>query len=73
MLDALVRTSADAPGRAPGARADRGQAGEVPRNAALHTARTARADKVYTGVLYEALDVPRSTRPHAAARRAGWR
>jgi len=33
-------------------------AAEVDRNAALRTASTTRADRVYTGVLYEALDLP---------------
>jgi len=57
MLDALVRTSAEHPDALRVLGLTGGQAGEVPRNAALHTARTARADKVYSGVLYEALDV----------------
>ena len=57
MLDALVRTSAEHPDALRVLGLTVGQAGEVPRNAALHTARTARADKVYSGVLYEALDV----------------
>lgn len=34
------------------------QADEVGRNARLRTAPTARADRVYSGVLYEALDLP---------------
>ena len=34
------------------------QAGEVERDAALETAPTARADRIYTGVLYDALDLP---------------
>ncbi len=37
------------------------QAGEVDRNSALRTAATARADHVYSGVLYEALDLPSLT------------
>ena len=57
MLDALVRTSAEHPDALRVLGLAVGQADEVPRNAALHTARTARADKVYSGVLYEALDV----------------
>jgi hypothetical protein len=44
------------------------QSGEVARNAALVTAPTARADKVYAGVLYEALDL--ATLDAAAKRRA---
>jgi cytoplasmic iron level regulating protein YaaA (DUF328/UPF0246 family) len=43
----------------------------VGRNAALPTAPTARADRVYTGVLYDALDV--ATLSPAARRRAGRR
>ncbi len=44
------------------------QADEVLRNAALRTAPTARADEVYSGVLYEALDL--ATLDAAARRRA---
>jgi cytoplasmic iron level regulating protein YaaA (DUF328/UPF0246 family) len=44
------------------------QSDEVLRNAELATAPTARADQVYTGVLYEALDLP--TLDSAARRRA---
>lgn len=44
------------------------QAEEVARNARLSTASTARADRVYAGVLYEALDLP--TLPSGARRRA---
>lgn len=44
------------------------QLDEVRRNAALATAPTARADRVYTGVLYEALGF--ATLPAAAKRRA---
>lgn len=44
------------------------QAAEVERNAALRSAPTARADEVYSGVLYEALDLPSLT--GAARRRA---
>lgn len=47
------------------------QAEEVRRNAGLATAPTARADHVYTGVLYEALDLPTLTGP--AKRRAASR
>jgi uncharacterized protein len=43
-------------------------ADEVARNADLRTAHAARADRVYTGVLYEALDLP--TLQGAAKRRA---
>ncbi len=47
------------------------QAHEVARNAGLRTAPTARADEVYRGVLYEALDLPGldpATRRRAATR-----
>jgi cytoplasmic iron level regulating protein YaaA (DUF328/UPF0246 family) len=44
------------------------QADEVARNARLETAPTARADRVYSGVLYEALDLP--SLDGAARRRA---
>jgi cytoplasmic iron level regulating protein YaaA (DUF328/UPF0246 family) len=44
------------------------QADDVRRNAALSTARTARADAVYSGVLYEALDL--ASLDQAARRRA---
>ncbi|HEY8546908.1 MAG TPA: peroxide stress protein YaaA [Acidimicrobiales bacterium] len=47
------------------------QHGLVARNAALRTAPTARADRVYSGVLYEALDLPSLTA--GAKRRAGTR
>jgi cytoplasmic iron level regulating protein YaaA (DUF328/UPF0246 family) len=47
------------------------QQGEVAKDAGLRTAPTARADHVYSGVLYEALDLPSLT--GAAKRRAtGW-
>lgn len=45
------------------------QLGEVERNASLVNAPTARAEQVYTGVLYEALDLPSLT--GADKRRAG--
>ena len=45
-----------------------GQAAEVRRDASLTTAPTARAERIYTGVLYEALDLP--TLDTAARRRA---
>ena len=46
------------------------QLDEVRRNAGLPTARTARADAIYTGVLYDALG-PRPPSTPAARRRAG--
>jgi len=45
------------------------QADDVRRNAGLHAAPTARADAIYTGVVYEALDA--ATLDPAARRRAG--
>ncbi len=45
------------------------QTDELDRNAALRTARVARADRVYSGVLYEALDL--GSLEGAAKRRAG--
>lgn len=49
----------------------RTQESEVDRNAALRTAPTARADQVYSGVLYEALDLPSLTGP-AKRRATSW-
>ncbi|MFP5252746.1 MAG: peroxide stress protein YaaA [Actinomycetes bacterium] len=49
----------------------RTQEAEVDRNAALRTAATARADQVYSGVLYEALDLPSLTGP-ARRRATSW-
>jgi uncharacterized protein len=69
VLDALVALCAgdpDVAARTLGLGAT--QADEVGRNAALRDAPTARADAVYTGVLYEALDV--ATLDAAARRRA---
>ena len=68
LLDALVRTCAEHPEALRVLGLPPGLAAEVPRNAALLTARTARADSVYSGVLYEALDV--SSLDAAARRRA---
>ena len=58
VLDALV-TSCTSDAAAAAARLGLGptQAGEVVRNTQLHDAPTARADAVYSGVLYEALDL----------------
>lgn len=61
VLDALValcsnRTGTSDPAGTLGL--GRTQAGEVARNARLREAPTARADRVYSGVLYEALDLP---------------
>lgn len=69
VLDALVtlcRADADAAARTLGLGVT--QAGEVARNATLPAAPTARADRIYTGVLYEALDLP--SLEGAARRRA---
>jgi len=70
MLDALVSVcTTDGAGAAEALGLGPTQAGEVDRNAALRTAPTARADRVYSGVLYEALDLgslDRSARGRAA-------
>jgi cytoplasmic iron level regulating protein YaaA (DUF328/UPF0246 family) len=77
VLDALVtlcRTSADGPGEGDLTKAadvlglGKTQTDEVLRNAELRDAPTARADRVYSGVLYEALDL--ATLDAAARRRA---
>ena len=70
LLDALVTHCADDPDRAV-ATLGLGptQAGLVARNAELRQAPTARADRIYTGVLFDALDVASLT--PAAKRRAG--
>jgi uncharacterized protein len=81
VLDALVSlctsTGAGRPGSPQAPNVDkaaevlglgRTQTGEVLRNAELRTAPTARADQVYSGVLYEALEL--STLDAAARRRA---
>ncbi len=58
MLDALVSLCATEPERASVALGlGPTQAGTITRNASLATAATARADRVYSGVLYEALDL----------------
>jgi cytoplasmic iron level regulating protein YaaA (DUF328/UPF0246 family) len=49
----------------------RTRVGEVARNADLASAPAARAEKVYTGVLYEALDLPSLTGP-ARRRATSW-
>lgn len=74
MLDALVALCAD-PSEAARTTAARTlglgptQLGELDRDAGLRAAATARADRIYSGVLYDALDLP-SLDP-AARRRAG--
>jgi cytoplasmic iron level regulating protein YaaA (DUF328/UPF0246 family) len=72
VLDALVTLCADDPDKA-AATLDvpKSQVDLVTRNARLRTAPTARADQVYAGVLYEALDM--STLSSGAKRRAGRR
>ena len=72
VLDALVALCREDPG-AGAAALDLGptQRYLVERNAALPTAPTARADRVYTGVLYDALDAPSLSA--GAKRRAGRR
>jgi cytoplasmic iron level regulating protein YaaA (DUF328/UPF0246 family) len=72
VLDALVELSTGDPGKAAevlGLGAT--QADEVRRNAGLATAPTARADQVYTGVLYEALGLP-TLNGSAKRRAASW-
>jgi cytoplasmic iron level regulating protein YaaA (DUF328/UPF0246 family) len=72
VLDALVELcSGDAAAAAGTLGLGGTQAELVGRNAGLRTAPTARADRVYSGVLYDALDVP--TLSAAAKRRAGSR
>lgn len=58
LLDALVTLCRDDPdGAVRTLGLGPSQAAEVAANAALYDARTARADRIYTGVLYDALDV----------------
>ncbi|WP_460846949.1 peroxide stress protein YaaA [Nocardioides ultimimeridianus] len=72
VLDALVALCRDDPARAAEVLGlSAGQADLVDRNAALRSAPTARADRVYSGVLYDALDV--ATLSAGAKRRAGSR
>ena len=72
VLDALVDLCAGDPGTAAGVLGlGPTQADLVRRNAGLHTAATARADRVYTGVLYDHLDV--ATLSAAGRRRAAAR
>lgn len=72
VLDALVALCSGDPDRAAATLGLGGtQADLVARNAGLRTAPTARADRVYSGVLYDALDV--ATLTSAAKRRAGSR
>jgi cytoplasmic iron level regulating protein YaaA (DUF328/UPF0246 family) len=69
LLDALERLGGQSVGRAVKALGiSAGQAGEVELNAALRGAPTAPAAEVYTGVLYERLDL--AGLPAAARRRA---
>jgi cytoplasmic iron level regulating protein YaaA (DUF328/UPF0246 family) len=69
LLDALVSLcTTDAAGAATTLGLGATQVGEVARNAGVEQAPTARADRVYSGVLYEALDLPGLDR--AARRRA---
>jgi cytoplasmic iron level regulating protein YaaA (DUF328/UPF0246 family) len=72
LIDALVELCASSPERAAAALGlGAGQADLVVRNAGLLTAPTARADHVYSGVLYDALGL--STLSTAARRRAATR
>ncbi|MGY4721008.1 YaaA family protein [Naumannella huperziae] len=72
LREQVIAATVEAAGRSDAARlfgVSAGLAGEVARNAALASAPTARADRVYDGVLYRALD-PGSL-DAAARRRAG--
>ncbi len=71
VLDALVALCRTRPDAAQVLGLGPTQAGEVARNAVLPRAATARADQVYSGVLYEALDLPGLDT--ASRRRAGTR
>jgi uncharacterized protein len=72
VLDALVAVCSSDPKDAAGVLGlGPGQADLVGRNARLATSPTARADRVYTGVLYDALDA--ATLSSAARRRLGSR
>ena len=72
VLDALVGLCREDPAKALEVLGlSPGQAELVARNAALPDAPTARADRIYTGVLYDALDV--ASLSTAAKRRAGSR
>jgi cytoplasmic iron level regulating protein YaaA (DUF328/UPF0246 family) len=71
VLRALVRVSTEHPEPLRVLGLTPGQTDEVARNAGLLTARTARADKVYSGVLYDALDVD-SLDPAARRRATRW-
>ncbi len=69
VLGALIKLCEGDPSRAASVLGlTAGQSAEVQRNALLRTAPTATAEKIYTGVLYEALDV--ATLPPAALRSA---
>lgn len=72
LLDTLVSLCSDDPARAADV-LDLGptQADAVTANARLRTAPTARADTVYAGVLYDALDLP-SLEPAARRRATRW-
>jgi cytoplasmic iron level regulating protein YaaA (DUF328/UPF0246 family) len=72
VVDALVTLCCDDPDKAAATLGvPKSQLDLVARNAGLRTAPTARADQIYTGVLYEALDLPSLS--SGAKRRAGRR
>jgi uncharacterized protein len=71
LVEALVKLSADPPAARVALGLSPAQDDEIERNAALWTAPTRPALERYTGVLYEALDVPSLTRAQRA--RAGRR
>ena len=68
VLDALIALSADEAAARAALGLSEGQRGELRRNARLREAATAPAGRIYTGVLYEALDL--ATLPPAAERLA---
>ena len=68
VLDALIALSADEAAARAALGLSEGQRGELRRNARLRQAATAPAGRIYTGVLYEALDL--ATLPPVAERLA---
>ena len=66
LVDALVRLAADPPAARAALGLSPGQGAELTRNAALRTSPTTPAVELYTGVLYDALDVRSLTRAQRA-------
>src|SRR3954463_6803209 len=73
LLDALVKLSADPPAARTALGLSPRQDDEIARNGDLWTAPTRPAIERYTGVLYDALDVPPSPAHSAPGPTAGWR